>query len=191
IQESPTVIDTVLERLNTDGNLDPTFGTGGVVIQDLGLHKDFLSGISLSDISVPITVAVRPDGTILVGGLVPRVEGVVGGDDGFVARFLSNGSLDTSFGHGGGGVLLDTELENPAAVAPSAVTFSAPARATVTTAVGYITLQADGKILVTTGIDRNLLIRLNQDGTVDTGFASDPVDPDRTLGFFLPPGLTY
>jgi uncharacterized delta-60 repeat protein len=70
----------------TAGSLDPTFGTGGIVITGVGSSSDY--GRS---------VAVQPDGKIVVAGY----STVGGGGDFAVVRYNANGSLDTSFGAGG------------------------------------------------------------------------------------------
>ena len=72
--------------LAAPGDLDPTFGTGGIVTTDLGPTADR-----------PRAVLAEPDGKIVVAG-----ETIVGTPyDGFVVRYLPGGGLDTSFGTGG------------------------------------------------------------------------------------------
>src|SRR6185503_11534416 len=78
--------DHLLARFEDDGDLDPTFGTGGVVVTDLegGSHD------------VATAVAVQPDDKIVVAGTC--------GIDPFriaVTRYEADGSLDTNFGTGG------------------------------------------------------------------------------------------
>jgi uncharacterized delta-60 repeat protein len=83
--------DFAVARLNADGSLDNTFGTGGLVATPFGtLQEDNAQG-----------VAIQPDGKILVGGYT----------DNFLAfaRYNPNGSLDTAFGTGGKVV---TDVEN-------------------------------------------------------------------------------
>ena len=72
--------DFAVARLNGDGTLDTSFGSGGVATADFGTN-DQGSG-----------VVIRPDGRILVVGMA--------GDLG-LALFNSDGSLDASFGTGG------------------------------------------------------------------------------------------
>jgi uncharacterized delta-60 repeat protein len=64
-------------RYNTNGTLDTTFGSGGIVTQ--------------SGTDVAYGAALQPDGKILVGG----------GSNFGLARLNADGSLDTSFGTGG------------------------------------------------------------------------------------------
>ncbi|HKV13110.1 MAG TPA: hypothetical protein VJ725_33520 [Thermoanaerobaculia bacterium] len=67
------------------GDLDPTFGQGGIAVADLGGFDD---GEAL---------AVQPDGKILVAGSASVPGAVAFG----LARLNPDGSLDPSFGNGG------------------------------------------------------------------------------------------
>ncbi len=74
--------DIALVQYNSDGSLDTSFGSG--------------TGKSMSGIAGDDTIysmAIQSDGKILVGG--------TDGSDFLLARFNSNGSLDTSFGSSG------------------------------------------------------------------------------------------
>ena len=73
-------------RLLSAGTIDTSFGTGGLLTQDFGFGDDFGNAIT-----------VQSDGKILVAG---TVRGSASNDFG-VARFNSDGTLDTSFGTGG------------------------------------------------------------------------------------------
>jgi uncharacterized delta-60 repeat protein len=97
-------------------------------------------------------IAVQSDGKILiVGSLSWRVLDVV--------RLNSDGSLDTSFGINGTG---HEEFYS----GPVASTTFADARA--------LTVQPDGKIIVTGSInDRFLAFRMNQNGSPDSSFGED------------------
>jgi uncharacterized delta-60 repeat protein len=76
-------------RYLADGALDPTFGSGGVVIISFG------PGTS----SVANDVAIQPDGRIVVAGRVH--EAAVNRNNVALARLNGDGSLDGSFGSGG------------------------------------------------------------------------------------------
>ncbi|NIQ77219.1 MAG: DUF2341 domain-containing protein, partial [Anaerolineae bacterium] len=78
--------DFVVVRYDTDGSLDPSFGTGGIVTTYFGID----------DYSQGNAVAIQDDGKIVVAGLT-----VGFGRDFAVVRYTSNGTLDTSFGSGG------------------------------------------------------------------------------------------
>lgn len=95
--------DLVLERRNTDGSLDGTFGGDGVVT------LDFAPG-SGDEVK---SVAVQPDGKVLAVGRVNlgTTDTAVG-----VARFNADGSLDSRFGVGGRAVANTANLDDPRAV---------------------------------------------------------------------------
>lgn len=78
--------DVLLVRYLSDGSLDGSFGTGGVVVYPIGLDHDLAS-----------SVVVTGDGKILVGA--QTFDGTF--YDPVVLRFLPDGSLDTGFGSGG------------------------------------------------------------------------------------------
>lgn len=117
------------------GALDPTFGGDGKVVTPV------TSGFAFS-------VALQTDGRILVGGVINNDFGV--------ARYLPNGSLDTSFNGTG--------------------------TATVDFASGFdgarsVLLRGDGKIILvgsatTPGTDTSLA-QLLPNGTLDLGFNGD------------------
>jgi uncharacterized delta-60 repeat protein len=69
------------------GDLDPTFGTGGIGITPLGSFDDFASA-----------VALQPDGKIVVAG---QSSSGSNNSDFALARYNPDGSLDASFGSGG------------------------------------------------------------------------------------------
>jgi competence ComEA-like helix-hairpin-helix protein len=71
-----------LARYNSDGTLDPSFGSAGIVTTDFGTLNDY-----------GFAVALQPDGRILVGGNSYLSLAM--------ARYNSDGSLDAAFGSGG------------------------------------------------------------------------------------------
>lgn len=123
-----------------DGDLDPTFGNGGIVTTDFGPIY-----------AAAYAVAIQDDGKTVAAGHC--------GDGGFhfcLARYNSNGSLDTSFD--GDGKL--------------ATTFgTSQARAQA------VSIQRDGRVVATgycaTPLTANFcLARYNSDGSLDTSFGS-------------------
>ncbi len=76
-----------LARLNADGSLDTSFGTGGKSIITWG-----------SSGGRAVSVSVQPDGRIVVVGLTSTAATQ---SDFTALRLTSNGSIDTSFGTGG------------------------------------------------------------------------------------------
>ncbi|MEO6750483.1 MAG: cadherin-like beta sandwich domain-containing protein, partial [Chthoniobacteraceae bacterium] len=79
--------DFALVRYNPDGGVDPMFGNSGIVTTDLAAGDDFITGIAL-----------QGDGKIVAAGYSATGAGrnVIA-----TARYLSNGSLDTTFNGGG------------------------------------------------------------------------------------------
>jgi uncharacterized delta-60 repeat protein len=128
--------DFALTRYNSNGTLDTTFGTGGKKTTAFGVPS----------VAQGNAVTIQRDGKI-VGGLT-----IVNNIANFaLARYNTNGTLDTTFGTGG----------------KAATDFGADDRAF------SIALQADGKI-VAEGMTGNdfALARYNTNGTLDTTFGS-------------------
>jgi uncharacterized delta-60 repeat protein len=91
-----TFTDFVLARFNADGSPDTSFGVGGGrVITDMG------SGLRQEE---ALAVAIQPDGKIVVVGHT-AIDAAPPAPDlpptFAIARYNSDGSLDTSFGTGG------------------------------------------------------------------------------------------
>ena len=133
--------DFCIARFNSNGTLDTSFGSSGKVIQDIGSGDD--TGLSL---------AIQPDGKILLGGYC--FDGIH--TDFCIARFNSNGTLDTSFGTGGK-VIQDIGSANDTGQS--------------------LAIQSDGKILLGghcfNGSNMDFCIaRFNSNGTLDTTFGS-------------------
>ena len=85
--------DFALLRYNSDGSLDSSFGTGGKVVTNLG-----------PQIEEADSLVIQPDGKILVVGTMGP-SGANPGSDLALARYNSDGSLDTSFGADTGAAL--------------------------------------------------------------------------------------
>ena len=132
--------DWVVARYNPDGSLDAGFGSGGTVITDLGGND------------VAFAVALQIDGKIVVGGYTNSS----GLSHWVLARFNTDGSLDTSFGSGGKVI---TGLRGGGST------------------VRGLVIQGDGKI-VAAGYSGNgfeddvTLVRYNTDGSLDNSFGS-------------------
>jgi uncharacterized delta-60 repeat protein len=78
-------------RENADGSLDTTFGNMGTALTEPG------PGQNLSATSM----AIQPDGKVLVARLVEGTINNTFGEDFALVRYYADGSLDTSFGIGG------------------------------------------------------------------------------------------
>jgi uncharacterized delta-60 repeat protein len=133
-----------LARYTSTGALDATFGTGGKVITNVTAGNDFVTGIAL-----------QQDGKILAAGYSSTSTYNVF----CAARYLTNGSLDTTFGTGGKLTL---------------AVGSGHAQATA------IALQTDGKILLAgTAVGRRsqdfAIVRLLANGSLDSKFGTKGV----------------
>jgi uncharacterized delta-60 repeat protein len=86
---SPT--DFVLARLLRDGELDPSFGGGGIVRTDFGADE------------FPSSLVLQGDGRILLTGTADRgyPDGANPNSSFALARYQPDGSLDPTFGTGG------------------------------------------------------------------------------------------
>jgi uncharacterized delta-60 repeat protein len=137
-----------ITRFLQDGTLDTTFGTGGKVYEAF----DDLGG-------TPQTMIIQPDGKIVVAGT----------DDNsmlFVARFNSDGNVDTGFATNG-------------RFASNAYNVS----------LTRLARQSDGKIIIAatkSGSSDLRLIRFNVNGTPDNSFGSSGVVTSTFTGGFTP-----
>lgn len=76
--------DFIIIRINSDGNLDLSWGNSGVVYTDWGTVNDY---------GAPVDLIVQIDGKVLVGGYHS-----IGSDIYFaLAKYQMDGSLDTTF----------------------------------------------------------------------------------------------
>ncbi len=141
----------VFARYKSDGVPDSTFGTDGIKIIPINGR--------------PLKLVIQPDGKFLVVGYL----GTFPDSQHFVARYLTNGTPDPSFGSNG------------------ISTLTVPGNSTR----GFtVALQPDGKVLTGGALstlpgDPNpsksyLLTRLNRDGSPDTTFDDDGY---RTIPF--------
>jgi uncharacterized delta-60 repeat protein len=137
--------DFALARYNSNGSLDATFGSGGVVITDFFGGFDFCSCISL-----------QPDGKLVAGGdAISNTLGAILG----IARYNSDGSLDPTFGVGGKSNDITRVSARGAAVLPN----------------GKIIVGGLGFSAIT-GSDFDFsAVRYNSDGSLDNTFGSGGV----------------
>lgn len=85
---APFKLALAMARYMPNGDLDPTFGNGGIVFDSALTARAF-------------AVAVDPDGNIVVAGDYDRSGNGVVNTDFFVARYTRLGQLDATFGVGG------------------------------------------------------------------------------------------
>jgi uncharacterized delta-60 repeat protein len=134
--------DFAAARFNSDGSLDTSFGSGGVVLADI------------TDLgSQALGVQVQPDGKIVVAGSASNSVQTVFA----LARFNPNGVLDETFGTSGGRVTTVVGSGNATADAVSIQTDGK------IVAAGYSFNGADYDFAVA---------RYNSDGSPDTAFGS-------------------
>ncbi len=95
--QSGTPSAVLVARFGEDGALANGFGDGGIARLALGEGGRFVR---------PRSVALLPDGRVVAGGMLPRVEGRPGDADMVVARLDAEGRLDPAF-DGDGWLVLD------------------------------------------------------------------------------------
>jgi uncharacterized delta-60 repeat protein len=129
--------DVALVRYNSNGTLDTTFGAGGKKTTPFGVPS----------VAQASGLSIQKDGKIVIAGLT-----IVNNVSNFaLARYNTNGTLDSTFGTGGKEV----------------TDFGADDRAF------SVTLQADGKIVAAGMAGTNFaLARYNTNGTLDATFGS-------------------
>ncbi len=128
---------------DSNGSLDTTFNSTGKVITDFG-----------SDGDTAQSVVVDADGKIVVAGYTSNAQGI---HDFAIARYNTDGTLDTSFS-GDGKLTVDVNGEEDIAT--------------------DVTIDGSGKIVVVgrsangANHDDFSILRLNSSGTLDTSFNS-------------------
>ncbi len=146
--------DFLVARYNSNGSLDATFGTNGIVTTDFGNDSDF--GLAL---------VIQTDGKMIVGGCAYDFVNTHSFDFA-MARYNSNGTLDATFGSGGK-VIYDAGDSSPNNPRGDSIISMA--------------LQTDGKILAAgtgepnrSATDSDFVIaRFNVNGTLDTTFGAN------------------
>jgi uncharacterized delta-60 repeat protein len=147
-----TSFDFTLCRYNTNGSLDTSFSGDGKVT------TDFSSGLDYGQ-----SVNIQSDGKILVAGYTQNPN--TGLTDFALARYNTNGSLDTSFSGDG---KVTTNL------------FSDIHYANSFDKGENVLIQPDGKIIVAGSCSAGYniafgLVRYNTNGTLDTSFSADGI----------------
>lgn len=197
-------ISTKIMVAQNPGDLDPSFGTGGIVTTDVG-NYDFGS-----------SVAVQSDGKIIIAG---SSDGLNGYGDFALVRYNSNGTLDNSFSSDGivttavsyyyGDNANSIVIQNDGKIVVAGTSYinlsgngfalarynpdgildnTFSGNGIVTTVISAnsdegmsIAIQNDDKILVAGYSNAPpftdfATVRYNTDGTLDTSFASDGIN---------------
>ena len=182
----------LIARLNADGSLDSGFTPG--------------TGAFLTIGAVANSVAVQPDGKVLIGGFFTTVNGTARYG---LARLNADGGIDTSFNPDTGTnrqvKSIAVQADGKVLIGGSFYTPSTGVRANVirlntngsvdssfnqgigpNSGVRFLAAQADGKVLIVgefttvNNISRNFVARLNANGTLDNSF-----DPGTGANYFV------
>jgi len=147
--------DFAIARYTPDGTLDSTFGTGGKVLTDFEPY--WASAQAL---------AIQANGKIVVGGVRGIQRGTQTINHFALARYNTNGSLDTTFGSGGKVVTAFSGSD----------------------IIEGLAIQPDGRIIavgstvITFNQSNDLaVLRYNANGSLDTSFGSGGI---VTMDFF-------
>lgn len=129
---------------------------------DLTLDRAFLDGLPRGLQGDVHSLAVQPDGKVVIGGRLSKVNGVARSH---IARLKAVGRLDAEF--------LNPEFLNGQAGASGIIS--------------TLALSSDGKVVVggfftsVNGVARHNLARLNADGTLDTEFLEGQAGPNSPV----------
>ena len=138
--------DFAVARLMPNGETDPTFSIDGVATADFSGSYDIANA-----------VVSRPDGRIVIAGTAGKADGT---SDIAAARFKANGAIDAEFGDAG---KVTVDLDGRADFAQSMIA------------------EADGDLVIaggtrdSAGSTKAVLVRLNDDGNLDSNFGTDGV----------------
>jgi uncharacterized delta-60 repeat protein len=140
------ICDFALVRYNSDGTLDRTFGTKGKVITDIQGNSDEAFAVAIQSIQ-------SVDRIVAAGRTCSQNQGCGLA----LVRYDSNGTLDTSFGTNGTGMVTTWSARHQGSAVANAVAIQ----------------PVDGKIVVAGSINSDFaVIRYTPDGTPDISFGS-------------------
>ncbi len=172
-----STVDFAVLRYTAAGSLDTGFGGGGIKIIPVSAGADSTTGLALQS-DGKIIVTGRANLAIATGGVSSEVG---------VARLTADGSLDASFGTGGSGIVRLIPVAGPNGVQSSGQS---------------VGVQSDGKIVIggyagsagsnaSVPYSTNLVLRLNSNGTLDSGFGSGGVVTTEVADNQVWPSLAY
>ncbi len=130
------------------GDLDPSFGSGGIVTTPIGTDSPAYS------------LAIQPDGKILAAGTSSTTTGRTTTSQFAIARYTTSGGLDSTFGAGGRVTTAFGKKSSAAAYAMALYPNAGTAN--------------DGKIVLagTSAVSTLALARYTTNGSLDTSFGS-------------------
>lgn len=158
-------LEVLEERcLLSAGDLDPSFGSGGIVTTPIGTD------------SPAYALAIQPDGKILAGGTSSTTSGRTTTSQFALARYTTSGSLDSTFGTGGKVTTAFGKKSSAAAYAMALYPNSGTAN--------------DGKIVLagTSAISTLALARYTANGSLDTAFGTGGTVTTPISAYSLEPG---
>lgn len=150
-----------LSRYNQDGLQDSSFASTSVAMARI-------SSLINGGYFTPFDILQQSNGKILISGTVSSSAGSNSTSQFAIARFNADGSLDSSFD--GDGI--------------KGITFGNSNYALAT----GLAIQSDGKILISGNADSATVVRLNENGSLDTTFSGDG---SATASNFVPMGRTW
>jgi uncharacterized delta-60 repeat protein len=153
--------DFGIVKLRRDGSLDTTFGEADIGSARKGFVRLDIAGPALHDNAY--AMAVQNDGRIVLAGTTPVFHDGFNYNQVAIARFTSDGVVDTTFGGGDGIVILDPFFGTAGDVLTTIALDQAGNPG------------GDGRIVVggyTFGRNCAFLARVNANGNVDTTFGS-------------------
>ncbi len=171
----PVISAATVMRFTAEGKPDPTFGTDGLLVTDLGLGAPAAAGGTYGGPSVGLrSVVIDSQNRIVVsGGYVTELakcERSVN-SRGFVARLTQSGALDPSFG--AGGIRALGTISSLGRLAPFAG--------------GYLTAGTGGPFCTAAEGPAQLLTAFTGEGNLNSSFASFSF---RTLKNVAPIAMT-
>jgi uncharacterized delta-60 repeat protein len=150
----------VLVRIDSNGTLDPLFGSGGIAVAPAGTNATDL--------------LVEPSGKLVAAaGVGPSGTGFLFPDSLAAIRWNADGSLDSSFGSGGVAKVTPTGLP-------------ALANAIVREPDGGFLVAGDA-VVGSMGVTNIALARFEADGNLDPSYGSGGLVLDPTFSFFDTP----
>jgi uncharacterized delta-60 repeat protein len=144
------LFDTLI-RLNSNGSLDTTFGSGGIANLTPPASESAPLGF--------FGMAIQSNGKIVAAAVTQALQNGVYSNFVQVARVETNGTLDTSFGSGG--------FTTTDAIASTPYDVSGPQAA-------VLALDGNGSILIASSYS-NVMARFTSSGQLDTTFGSEGI----------------
>ncbi|HEY6729923.1 MAG TPA: delta-60 repeat domain-containing protein [Solirubrobacterales bacterium] len=174
----PLLSSAVVVRLNTDGSLDPSFASGGMLVTDFGTGAPTVPTGKYTGPAIGIrSIVVDPQGRpLLTGGFVAKASTCFPSSTistAFVARLTDAGSLDSSFGEGGLRKITNLASFGQGSLTPAGTLF------TVGSGNARCGEEGGGPAVVLTSLDAN--------GVLDQGFGFSGF---RSIGYPQPPVAT-